>query len=743
MVRLQNSRFSSSHRSSRRYAYGRAFAKMIGLIFLCETFIMGAFHFWGITGPAAILIDSLLLAFLVATISFATRISPYRSALVERAKAVTSERRTTRSVRRLFDEAKNIIVHVDRRGRILYANEFALTFFGFREEEFVGQGVLDTILPAMDSEGRDLTPLMDVLCADPDSYRSNENECICRDGRRVWISWANNPIYDRDGNLVELLSIGHDVTRLKESELRTAESEQKFRMLFEAAHDGILTTDLSSGFPLIVDANPAGAEMFGYTLSEFRELSPVDLTSRAEKGIEERVQAITVDLLAGRPQLFEWSCQRKDGSLFDAEVYLVAIEVQEKPMVQVVIRDITEQRRLEVQKEEARRAAEAANRAKSEFLANMSHEIRTPLTAILGYAELMAERFPHGENSSEAVGILRNGRHLLEIINNILDLSKIEADRLEVEFSEVSPSEVFGEVVTLLQAEADAKGIDLRIASDGELPRRIRTAPLCLKQILINLVGNAVKFTEAGEVTLRGRFDSDASGNLEIEISDTGIGMSKEQLERLFEPFVQADGSMTRRFGGTGLGLTISRKLARLLGGDIRVESRQGDGSSFTLALPLGAAAESSPEDASPPALAAPGNSGMVGEKPLAGRRILVAEDSPDNQRILSAILRKAGASVTLVENGREAVEIADREPFDLIVMDIQMPILDGYEATRRLRKAGYGGPIIALTAHASDGDQQKCLAAGCDDYATKPFSRQTLLETLLRHARVEPAFKA
>ena len=740
---IRNNRVASPLRVSRRNTYAVVFAKMIGLVFLCETIIMAVFHLLGITGLVAVVLDSLLLALSVTMFGLATRISPYRSALKERANAILGERRATQTIHQFFDEANSIIVRADGQGRILFANEYALAFFGFSKEELLGRSVLDTIVPVVDSNGRSLSPMVEAVCANPAQYRSNENECVCRDGRRVWVLWDNTPINDETGHCEEFLSIGHDVTRLKESELRTAESERKFRMLFEAAHDGILTTDLSSGFPLIVDANPACAEMFGYTLSEFAGLSPVDLTSKVEEGIEERVRAITVDLLAGRPQLFEWSCQRKDGSLFDAEVYLVAIELQEKPMVQVVIRDITEQRRLEAQKEEARRAAEAANRAKSEFLANMSHEIRTPLTAILGYAELMVEKSPRGENSSESAGILRNGRHLLEIINNILDLSKIEADRLEFELSEVNPKEVIGEVVALLKAEAATKGIDLTMASGAALPDRVWTAPLRLKQILINLVGNAVKFTKAGEVTIGGR-RSDVPGSFAIEISDTGIGMSKEQLDRLFEPFVQADGSMTRRFGGTGLGLAISRKLARLLGGDIRVESQPDDGSCFTLILPRGPVGVGSfPEGTSQATLAVPADSGTARGEPLSGRRILVAEDSPDNRRIISAILRKAGATVTLVENGQEAVEIAGSQAFDLIVMDIQMPVLDGYEATRRLRQAGYVGPIVALTAHASDSDQQKCLAAGCDGYATKPFSRQTLLETLLRHSRAKPVFKA
>jgi signal transduction histidine kinase/DNA-binding response OmpR family regulator/HPt (histidine-containing phosphotransfer) domain-containing protein len=396
--------------------------------------------------------------------------------------------------------------------------------------------------------------------------------------------------------------------------------------------------------------------------------------------------------------------------------------------------------------QEQKDSAEAANEAKSRFLANMSHEIRTPLTAILGFAESLLEPMEDLERRWGAETILRNGQHLLRVINDILDLSKIEAGRLDVELLDVSPTSLVADVMATLRVKADAKQLPLRLKFLSPMPDRVRTDPTRLRQVLINLLGNAIKFTSAGFVELHVECvrpeSPDESGLLRFTILDSGIGLTPEQIGKLFQPFTQADSSTTRRFGGTGLGLTISRRLAQLLGGDVSVTSESGRGSQFTLAVQTGSLEGANWSDLQ----RASTLSSRTVERPsskairLSGR-ILLAEDSLDNQQLISTVLRRAGATVELAQNGEEAVTRAWQEfrrghPFAVVLMDMQMPVLDGYSATEKLRTMGYREPIIALTANAMRGDRQLCLDAGCDDYAVKPIQRAELLHTIAKQLR-------
>jgi signal transduction histidine kinase/ActR/RegA family two-component response regulator len=396
---------------------------------------------------------------------------------------------------------------------------------------------------------------------------------------------------------------------------------------------------------------------------------------------------------------------------------------------------------------EAIKRAERANEAKSEFLANMSHEIRTPMNAIIGFSEnLLAPDITEAERVEAVRTIHRNGLHLLEIINDILDLSKIEAGKLTIENERAAPAEVVEDVLTLMRDRANSKGLKLAGEYVGDLPATIETDAKRLRQILINLVGNAVKFTETGGVRLRVAYLPDPVRQLKIDVIDTGIGLTAEQVSRLFQPFEQADSSTTRRFGGTGLGLTISRRLARMLGGDIEVTSIYGTGSVFSVTLATGdlEGIAFAPVEPNQPRAAAPEPAKPAVTAVTLGGRILLVDDGPDNRKLLSVILRKAGAEVATAENGLEAVEaaLASRAttPFDVILMDMQMPVLDGYDATRRLRDAGWSGPIIALTAHAMAGDRERCLEAGCDDYVTKPVDRKKLLALLAALLSQAPA---
>jgi CheY-like chemotaxis protein len=379
----------------------------------------------------------------------------------------------------------------------------------------------------------------------------------------------------------------------------------------------------------------------------------------------------------------------------------------------------------------------------------MSHEIRTPMTAILGFSEtLLTDDIERSADDRFALEtILRNGQHLLTIINDILDLSKIEAGKMQIEQIACSPAQIAEEVVSLMRVRAEVKGLALSLTYSSRIPAQIDSDPLRIRQILTNLVGNAIKFTEQGHVRLELAIVGGPAGapRIAFRVIDTGIGISPDQLERLFVAFEQAESSMSRRFGGSGLGLAISRRMARMLGGDINVTSDLGHGSCFELWLPVENLQKLALRDHTPRGTLDPAEPSPVAAGSLAGMRLLLAEDGPDNQWLLSHLLTKAGAEVTVVENGQLLVASAlaareDGRAFDLILTDMQMPVLDGYAATARLREAGFTCPIIALTAHAMDGDRAKCLAAGCDDYATKPIQKATLIETLRRHWRKQVA---
>ncbi|MCA8959967.1 MAG: response regulator [Planctomycetes bacterium] len=396
---------------------------------------------------------------------------------------------------------------------------------------------------------------------------------------------------------------------------------------------------------------------------------------------------------------------------------------------------------LELRHHELRQARDHAlreARAKSAFLANMSHEIRTPMTSILGYTDLLLDELKESgapEHVRALEALHRNGHHLLALINDILDLSKIEAGQMTVEIVDTDVISMIRHVEDMFTARAKAKGIDLRVELDPSLPRRISSDPVRVQQILLNLISNAIKFTREGSVEIDVAWRRDSVHELPrvvFTVRDTGIGMTPEQLGRVFDPFVQADDSTTRHFGGTGLGLSITQSLVRLLGGTIDVQSRVGQGSSFTVTVP----------DRSKVSLVAASSEtnrpADKGEKKLRGFHVLLAEDSDDVARLVEHYLRREGARVTRVDNGVDAVRCAghDDTDYDVVLMDISMPLMDGYDAAREIRERGFEGLVIALTAHALEGAREKCLAAGCSGYLPKPVERDRLIETILEGRR-------
>ena len=384
-------------------------------------------------------------------------------------------------------------------------------------------------------------------------------------------------------------------------------------------------------------------------------------------------------------------------------------------------------------------AAQHAILQKNDMLATLSHEVRTPMTAILGYVDLLQDCDDEAEAAElrdEAIDTIRKSvQHLLQVINNTLDMSKLESGKLCVERIAMNPWAIVEDVVTLMMSPAQTKGLTVQACRSGRIPTQIASDPTRLRQILINLVSNAIKFTDSGKITIRVTSSEDAiRGRLiQFTVSDTGQGMSPEELATVaqFHAFQQANDSTTRKFGGSGLGLHISNAFANLLGGGIEVESQPGAGSTFKVTI--GAYEAVDP--------VTPAADGTVHDSmlPLSGARLLIAEDALDHQRLLKVILERAGAEVVIADNGvvaldvyRESIEQA--KPFDAVLMDVEMPELDGHEATKQFRALGYRGPVIALTAHDSPADREHCYQAGCSDYAMKPINRKNLVSLVTRH---------
>jgi PAS domain S-box-containing protein len=602
-----------------------------------------------------------------------------------------------------------IIVWDYASGAIEYWNEGAAKLYGYTGGDVFGRSVhqtLQTVFPA---------PLLEV--------EKKLREAGEWDGRLVHTQKSGGQvavlsrmqrIARPQGDVV--LEVNRDITTIEEAEQAVAEAAAHVKAIVDTAVDGIITIDERGS---IESFNPAAERIFGHANREI-----------LGKEISLLMPELAGDLSAVVGEdggTRETVGRRRDGAEFPIELGLSVTAAGSTRFYTCLVRDASARKEAERALVEAKNAADAANRAKSEFLANMSHEIRNPMTGIMGYADILLARL-EDRGAVECVRTIKDsGQYLLQIINDLLDLAKIEAQGLQLEKEEVHLPTFLTDVYTLMEGAARAKGLPLSLRYDGVIPYEIESDSKRLRQILINLLGNAIKFTDRGGVELAVRYDVEI-GELQFYVSDSGIGMTQEQQQNLFQPFSQGDSSMTKTYGGTGLGLAITKRLVEALEGRIGVTSVAGQGSTFEVSLPVrvlsGSAFRSieiSPK--TPQRLR------------MAGVRVMIVEDQPDIRRLMEYFIAEAGGAVRTFNGGEAALRAVEQRPddFDVILMDIQMPRLDGYETTRRIRALGFTKPIIAVTAGAMAGDQAKCFAAGCSDYVTKPIEMAKLLESIMR----------
>ncbi len=539
------------------------------------------------------------------------------------------------------------------------------------------------------------------------------------------------PVFDA----VTLVKMDIDTLLMERTraQLQLKENEERYRSLFQYSPDAIFLLDESG----IFDCNEVTLKILrAKSKSEILGLQPWDLSPPIQPdGRDSRSAALEKAAAVWKEGIirFEWLHRRFDGEILPTEVLLSEIELAGKPVIQAVVRDITERKRAEDELMKAREEAEFANNAKSEFLANMSHEIRTPLNVILGMTDLLLLGKLTDEQQERLLDIKQAGESLMDIINEILDFARIEAGKIELEQRPFKISQLVERDLRLLSIKAHGKNLKLLYLSDHNIPDMLIGDPVRLRQVLINLIDNAIKFTEQGEVRLsiKKKAETEREVILTFSVSDTGLGIARDKIPRLFEKFSQVDSSTTRRFGGTGLGLAISQTIVRLMGGRIGVKSIEGKGSRFffTLTFPkaLVQLLEEKPPKSSP--AAAPTKTKQL--------TVLLAEDHPVNRKLVDRFLRIKGWQVLHALNGKEAVQKFKENPIDLVLMDIQMPEMDGYEAAVRIREleanTGKHTPIIALTAHALPNYKRKSFSAGMDAYITKPINQEELYRLIHR----------
>ena len=654
--------------------------------------------------------------------------------------------------RAIFNSANFSSIATDAKGVIQIFNVGAERMLGYTAAE-----VMNKITPADISDpqeliarakalsvelGTPITPGFEALVfkASRGIEDIYELTYIRQDGSRFPAVVSVTALRDAQDAIIGYLLIGTDNTARKLVEAEQKKLDQRLRdqqfytrSLIESNIDALMTTDPSG---IITDVNKQMEALTGCTRDELIGApfkSYFTDPERAEAGIK-------LVLSEKKVTDYELTACARDGKQTVVSYNATTFYDRSRTLqgVFAAARDVTERKRVEAELQQAKAAAESASQTKSDFLASISHEIRTPLNAIIGIADLLAKTSLSPEQNKYVQIFRRAGDNLLHLINDILDLSKVEASQLELERTGFSLNDLLEKVTEMVAVRAHEKGLALVCEIAPKVPTDLVGDPTRLRQVLLNLLGNAIKFTESGEVALRVTSDADSSvpGALRFTISDTGTGIPGEKLGAVFERFTQADSSTTRKFGGSGLGLTISKRLVELMGGRIWVESEVGKGSVFSFAVPFEIWAGVKRHAAV--------TAGTGPEPPLPALHVLLVEDSPDNRTITIAYLQDTPYRVEIAENGAIACEKFIAGHYDLVLMDRQMPVMDGLTATRAIREWEQANhrqptPIIALTAAALKGDQEKCMAAGCTAYLMKPIKQEVLLQAIKDRSIAEP----
>ncbi|NND91048.1 MAG: response regulator [Granulosicoccus sp.] len=662
---------------------------------------------------------------------------------------ITETKSAEQFTRQVIDSLRTFVGVCTTDGILLQANESALAAAGIESSEVLGKPFRESYWW---SQLPDSQALLDAAIerAAAGEHSRFDVDIMLEGNTRATIDFQIVPMCSTDGTVTHLIPSAIDVTHRRQMELALEMAEMKTRALLQEIEDiyhtapvGLCVLDSNLKFTRV---NEQLAAFNGLSASEHIGRSLEELLPDIAKEALPRLRRI---LHTGEAVLeipISGTTPAQPGvERHWIQSWIPMRDVNDRVVgINVVAEEVTQRRQaeeklkaLKQQAEEAQEQAEKANRLKSEFLANMSHEIRTPMTAILGYADLLDAHLNDPDNLQSVKTIKRNGQFLIGLLDDILDLSRIESGKLELELARVSPVAIIEQTLDTMQLQADCKQLALAVDYAGRLPVTMETDPTRLRQILINLTGNAVKFTEKGSVTLRIEYQSrQDAGIMLFQVIDTGIGMTSKQQAEVFGSFTQADSSISRRFGGSGLGLAISQRLAASLGGSIHLESTPGVGSTVTLQLPTGPAHDV--ELATP---VRPGDS--ESSEPVRALRLpyrlLAVDDRRDVLHVVQHILEDAGAEVDTAPSAAQALKKVKRAEalgtgYRAIVLDMQMPEINGYDAASTLRERGFNKPIIALTANAMKGERDKCLAAGCSDYLTKPVDRQLLLESLHRH---------